>query len=719
MTTSNDNSIDQPLKTGGNAENSPQNSKIRIDDLQIVFQDDVILSGMTNNNVEVLDFIAPLENVINFGLDTEKNDIIKNIEETENYWTRNADNIQNEDQTNEDRRKSNIEDDTASEIENEKDETEVIAQTNENGNTRKRLKRHHVDPENWTRERNARKRESGLDYLGRKKIEGSWKYDIYKTPKVMKDKCRCSKSNKITQLKCSVLTEAERNLLFKTFWKMSWSEKHVLVTTLVERKVVQRSRNRREEGQSRRSCSYVYYLKKSDGSRVRVCKTMFTNTLSIKPWTVTHWLTRENKQRNNISTEPTSDLLTKNKTDLTLAGTEGRRRRLKEFLDSMPKMESHYCRSSSSKLYLEPTWRSIRELYELYKTWSLTNYPDDRPLCIAVFHQVFSDINLSLFMPKKDECDLCVSHRTKNIEDELYILHQTKKQEARIEKDKDKNSNTDDFKVYTMDMQAVLLCPKSNVSALYYKTKLAVHNFTVFDLKTKDGFCFLWHESEGGLVASVYASIVIYFLSQEINKTQRPNYILYSDGCTSQNRNVIMANALLNLAMMKNVTIIQKFLERGHTQMECDSMHSTIERQLKKATINVPADYVKICIDARKNPMPYHVQYLNHTFFKDFTQLQYYNTIRPGITHTVNDIRQLKYNTDGTIKYKLRHVDEWTTLSTRKRSSSMKPTHLSDLPSLYHRPIPIKKSKYDHLMSLKSTMPKDYHAFYDQLPHAN
>lgn len=53
--------------------------------------------------------------------------------------------------------------------------------------------------------------------------------------------------------------------------------------------------------------------------------------------------------------------------------------------------------------------------------------------------------------------------------------------------------------VYTMDLQAVLLSPKSQVSSLYYKTKLIVHNFCLFNLKTSEGYCYLWNETEGGL----------------------------------------------------------------------------------------------------------------------------------------------------------------------------------------------------------------------------
>lgn len=41
-----------------------------------------------------------------------------------------------------------------------------------------------------------------------------------------------------------------------------------------------------------------------------------------------------------------------------------------------------------------------------------------------------------------------------------------------------------------------------------------------------------------------------------------------------------MSNALIELAVEKNTIIEQKYLEVGHTQMEVDSIHSSIERKL-------------------------------------------------------------------------------------------------------------------------------------------
>ncbi|GFY43680.1 hypothetical protein TNIN_153101 [Trichonephila inaurata madagascariensis] len=72
--------------------------------------------------------------------------------------------------------------------------------------------------------------------------------------------------------------------------------------------------------------------------------------------------------------------------------------------------------------------------------------------------------------------------------------------------------------------------------------------------------------------------------------------------------------------MQNKITITQKFLEKGHKQMECDSMHSVIERALRHTQkINVPADYAYLDKEACKI-IPYEVEYLYTTSSKIFRQ---------------------------------------------------------------------------------------------------
>lgn len=236
---------------------------------------------------------------------------------------------------------------------------------------------------------------------------------------------------------------------------------------------------------------------------------------------------------------------------------------------------------------------------------------------------------MALFAPKKDQCEKCTRFSVNNLSQDEYNLHIKKKEEARNEKNKDRDEQTH---VFTVDLQAVLMAPKSQVSSLYYRTKLQVHNLVFYNLKNQKAYCFLWNEVEGGLGAEEFASIWSYFIEKKVlcGNDNPEKIIFYSDGCTYQNRNSVMSNALLNSAIQNNITIEQKILEIGHTQMEADSVHSTIERAMKNRNVDVPAEYIGICKTARKKPEPYDVTYLDFSFFKNFNTVQFYKSIRPG-----------------------------------------------------------------------------------------
>lgn len=141
--------------------------------------------------------------------------------------------------------------------------------------------------------------------------------------------------------------------------------------------------------------------------------------------------------------------------------------------------------------------------------------------------------------------------------------------------------------------------------------------------------------------------------------TTLKNFIVYSDGWGYQNRNAVLGNALLNLTKLHNITILQKYVEKVHTQMEADSVHSQIERKVRNLTINVPADYVLAMKKARRNPEPYSVNYVDYKFFKNYEKsISYFKSIRPGKKvgyPCVHDLRALKYTSQG-VQYKLRLI---------------------------------------------------------------
>lgn len=345
----------------------------------------------------------------------------------------------------------------------------------ENANKiRKRSTKYKIDNKTWTVNRNRANREKGKSYRGKKKEDGVWRYDLLKEPRVMKEPCDCKISkNNNSKLQCARLTHDTRLQLFMQFWEYTWKEKKIYVRSHVSVNRVERKRGEQEV--SRRTYSNKFYLGEE---RLRICKKMFLNTLGVKEWVIKKWA-KTSWDVNPVL--PEQILGSDDKTSMKL---------LHIFFDSLPKLESHYCRSSTSKLYLEPIWESKAHLHKVYSEFCNAQDEKVKPLSIATFHKEFDNKRLSLYKPKKDLCDTCVAFETGNLNEEQYNEHLQLKREAREEKSRDKNSQNE---IFTMDLQSVLVCPKSNVSSLYYKTKLIVHNFTIYDLRRQQGHCYVWN----------------------------------------------------------------------------------------------------------------------------------------------------------------------------------------------------------------------------------
>lgn len=150
------------------------------------------------------------------------------------------------------------------------------------------------------------------------------------------------------------------------------------------------------------------------------------------------------------------------------------------------------------------------------------------------------------------------------------------------------------------------------------------------------------------------------------DNTNIEKIIVWSDGCGYQNRCATISNIHIHLAMKYGVIIDQKFLVAGHTQMECDSMHSVIERCIVK-DIYTPEDYIVLFKAARINPSPYIVTQLYHNEFRKLSGA-YITNIRPGKKAgdpTVHDLRALQYLADGRMRYKLEFESDWEDLPHR------------------------------------------------------
>ena len=160
------------------------------------------------------------------------------------------------------------------------------------------------------------------------------------------------------------------------------------------------------------------------------------------------------------------------------------------------------------------------------------------------------DSKFALFKPKKDQCDTCNEYKVKKLSEDLYLKHRDAIEKSREEKQNDVNdAKLGKSIVFCMDVHAVKLVPQLQVSAAYYKMKLQIHNFTIYDIVSHESSNYFWDESEGELVSSIFTTIICKHLEEYLNITDsKVSIILYSDGCGYQIRNCVLSNALINLA---------------------------------------------------------------------------------------------------------------------------------------------------------------------------
>lgn len=80
-------------------------------------------------------------------------------------------------------------------------------------------------------------------------------------------------------------------------------------------------------------------------------------------------------------------------------------------VNSFVPVESHYCRKSSKRLYLDGSL-SIARMFNMYKEWPDLEKYSNKATSLRQYRDVVnSQFNLTFHVPKKDTCDQC--HITK------------------------------------------------------------------------------------------------------------------------------------------------------------------------------------------------------------------------------------------------------------------------------------------------------------------
>ena len=156
----------------------------------------------------------------------------------------------------------------------------------------------------------------------------------------------------------SHFNQQQREHIFHEFWasKSYKKQKEFISHTVIEK---QPERVFMKRSTSKPKQTREYYLN-TESEKFKLCKVFYLETLDVSPGIVDTALKKrtplcgitENDKRGKYQHRP-------NTIPLPVIND------VKDHIDSFPRIESHYCRKSSKKEYLEGDL-SIKKLYELY-----------------------------------------------------------------------------------------------------------------------------------------------------------------------------------------------------------------------------------------------------------------------------------------------------------------------------------------------------------------
>ena len=213
-----------------------------------------------------------------------------------------------------------------------------------------------------------------------------------------------------------------------------------------------------------------------------------------------------------------------------------------EHIKMFPCVESHYCRKNSDRNYLSEDL-SISEMHRMYIDW-MTQKNEESYASEYYYRYIFNNFyNLFFFKPKKDQCDRCFAYKNSSAEEQKakkseYEDHRNKSDMAKKVVDQDvKEAKIDDSISCTVfDLQKVLSLPQSEASVMYYKRKLSLYNFTLYNLVTREVLCNVWNETIAGKGSNEFCSCLWFYLRELSAKGKK--YIKFvSDNCSYQNKN--------------------------------------------------------------------------------------------------------------------------------------------------------------------------------------
>ncbi|VEN41695.1 unnamed protein product [Callosobruchus maculatus] len=362
-----------------------------------------------------------------------------------------------------------------------------------------------------------------------------------------------------------------------------------------------------------------------------------------------------------------------------------------------------------------------------------------------VYSDVFNyEFNYGFKNPDADTCDDCDLFHLKLREAETeeirlsvqndYDIHLSDAENRYKSKaaDKEHSRQCATEKVVMIDLQKCLPTPELTNSQSFYCLKLWTYNLVIHDSTIQKAYCMMWDESIAGRGENEVASCVLKWAKIcDIPETVQ-DLIIWSDNCPSQNRNFHMVMCYLYLLKMKPSlkTISHKFLTKGHTHLEADVDHALIERERKRIPqlkIITPWDWQQVVRLCSKKKGSFDVTGMETEDFLSFKSL-YEGSKSPSVIRKKGDSGenfllsqavqlQVRQDQPGILFYKTKFIGDFSSCTLNRNIRKNNTPMPESLPIIRCSSRKISTKKYNHLQKLTKWVPKQFHKYYQDIPH--
>ncbi|CAH1975426.1 unnamed protein product [Acanthoscelides obtectus] len=363
---------------------------------------------------------------------------------------------------------------------------------------------------------------------------------------------------------------------------------------------------------------------------------------------------------------------------------------------------------------------------------------NQKPLVkLSYYRHIFNtEFNLRFHKPHSDTCSKCDKLnniiKNSNNENEVSIskvsleLHQRKAQKACEMKkmDAENSKALDDTIAICFDLQQTLPTPLLTTSKVFYLRQLWTYNFCIHNLCTGEARMYTWDETVSGRGSQEIGSCLLHFfksLPSNITKI-----IAYSDSCGGQNKNKNICKLFMFAIKATHIKEIHhKFLEPGHTYMECDRDFALIEKNKKKIPqVFIPSHWREVIAASNKKFM---IHNMTREMFFSFEKL---NQIVKDPKKDVDgkpikfkEIAYFKYDkSNEAFSFEFKPVLDASypfikCVSGSRASGRPSYSLQNSFTPLHGTSVPIKTEKWKNLQTLLDYIPPVYHAFYKNMKH--